>query len=192
LPKSTSGLGTLSVSGRRRVPKPPTRMSAFMAAAAVLLPTQLPQPVKNAASSRKHSEIEILRPRSDPDAVVVTELRDSPLLSPGPPAYADAMCDVPQHRAHPGGRGMEATRLPLIRRHAERDGLPGGRSGRWLYRVGVGEEEDGKCRSRSADRGSGRRWWGAGSHRSLCVIHLAPSVRDMLLKTQASLRSQCY
>jgi hypothetical protein len=38
------------------VPKPPTRMRAFMAAAAVLLPTQLPHPAKNAASSRKRKQ----------------------------------------------------------------------------------------------------------------------------------------
>ena len=30
LAKSTSGFGTLSVSGRRRVPKPPTRIKAFI------------------------------------------------------------------------------------------------------------------------------------------------------------------
>jgi hypothetical protein len=38
--KIDEGLGTLSVNGRRRVPKPPTRMSAFMVV--VLLLTQLP------------------------------------------------------------------------------------------------------------------------------------------------------
>ena len=79
-------------------------------------PNSALEPVRNAASSRKHGEIEILRSRSDPD--IATELRDNSTLSPGPPAYADAMCDVPQHRAHPGGSGMEATRLPLIRRYA--------------------------------------------------------------------------
>lgn len=31
LAKSTSGLGTLSVSGRNLVPKPPTNIKAFMA-----------------------------------------------------------------------------------------------------------------------------------------------------------------
>jgi hypothetical protein len=61
LAKSTRGLGKLSVRGRRRVPKPPTRMSAFMVTDAHL---SSPSPDSCRAHTGKKNQITLARTRN--------------------------------------------------------------------------------------------------------------------------------